>query len=217
MNYKLHTEKILSQQIIDFLLYKKELKKQNNKNRSCSIFRGFVTIGNNIQKNGCITKSGFQNVTTRHVGRIDFQLTNAFVQWTGIANEINKSNIINIIKNEIKCDKLVFRTINVMIVLPNAEDQPIHTDIAGKKRGQFFVTVIIPLNPITNKMGGTEIFCDCAQKSIIVKGEPGFGFYFCGNVKHRGLANKSQTTRFFLYFALSKHNDPNSDSVVYTI
>jgi hypothetical protein len=185
--------------------------------RSSRTFPGFYKLAETIMQTNNISKSGFLNVLTRHTGRVDFQLTNAFVQWTGIAHDLKKSGVvtklIKAIKDKHDCIPLL-RTINVMIVFPSATDQPIHTDIPGTKRGELFTTMIIPLNKTTKLMGGTEIL---SSPSIVLRGKPGYGFSFSGEVKHRGLGNKSKKPRIFLYFAVSYYKDANSESAVYTI
>ena len=140
---------------------------------------------------------------------------------------------------------LRIKTINLMIVEPGAEDQAVHTDVAGAITGRNFWTVFVPLNHVTVDMGGTQFFTRkpstktvgsmVSQSSNLYDemskgsrdetrgfvlrnlGKLGEEYAFRGNVWHRGLANRSTTEpRLLFYFALSCHKDANSTVVDYS-
>jgi len=336
--------RILSEKVIHNLLYGltqtsdlslAHAQKDNVQIHTRGIRFGGFTRFAKLTEESLLKTSGFQSVVSRSIGRVDFQLSNKFVQATGIAHDLTASSIISQAKQMIlnhrtveatttntktkvksKIKKLgepVIRTINVMMVRPQATNQPVHVDMPGTMRGLLYVTILIPLNPTTVEMGGTEFFykasklntseppeapetirqetkivanggdpppknlptlseqekkkeCDLLrqqkplkeekkekreeelvmhkieqldlrdnitrqsntkktqpkekmeQKSLVVYDvKCGYGFMFRGNVAHRGLANRSTTTRYFLYIAVSCFQDANTDPACYAV
>lgn len=96
---------------------------------------------------------------------------------------------------------------NIMVVYPGAEDQDWHTDVPGKRK---YFTVIVPLTRDNNKSGGTEIkVSKNGDSNVVIRAKPHEVYVFSGQVWHRGLANNSNSSRIFLYAALSNAPDEN--------
>ena len=167
-----YEQQILSDQVINILL-NGEKKAKTTTTRRLVRFDGFQTLSNKMKTQYFYKPSGFQDIISRSYGRTDYQLSNKFIQQTGIAEDLKTSGIVNQVQKWIQktCGKIpILRTINVMVVEPGAIDQPIHTDVPGTKRGEKFATVIVALNTTTKAMGGTELFTSRSKtkKSIIV-------------------------------------------------
>jgi hypothetical protein len=153
-------------------------------------------------------------VIQRGPGRWDFRLGHLFpVDLNGILEPVYRLCGRAAAYDGITKKPLMVQTHQIMVVEPGAEIQPWHQDHDGST-GYF--TILIALNDSDDEhenalMGGTEL-CMPTKPPLMVVVPPrkGHGLVFDGRVIHRGLANRSRTTRYFYYVSLSTVPDKNT-------
>lgn len=91
---------------------------------------------------------------------------------------------------------------HVVRVDAGSDRQPSHQDAGGPDAPRCYLTLIVPLTDHPEQ-GGTQ-FADLGTVSPL-----GGAVAFGGRVDHRGTANRSAHTRFFLYAAVHSGDDPN--------
>ena len=103
------------------------------------------------------------------------------------------------------------RTHNVMYVPRSChQNQEWHVDDKprAQDRKHTYFTILIHLNPIDSRCGGTEVRFSNGE-TLVVRAKPGDAFVFHGAMEHRGLGNCGMADRFFYYASFSCHPDEN--------
>ena len=107
----------------------------------------------------------------------------------------------------------VLRTHDIIFAPVGSPAQPWHVDDSSRKGVQGihkYFTILVHLNPIEERCGGTEIWvADKINKGDLVRPRPGDAFVFNGTLLHRGQANLGSMHRWFYYASFSCHNDEN--------
>jgi len=104
----------------------------------------------------------------------------------------------------------ILRTHNVVFAPVGSKEQNWHVDDSmrqGKLHSYF--TILIHLNPIDDKCGGTEIWSKSLKRGDMIRARPGDAFVFNGSLLHRGQANYGYSHRFFYYASFSCRADTN--------
>lgn len=78
-----------------------------------------------------------------------------------------------------------------------------------QKRPYRYFTILIHLNCLDNRCGGTEIWIDSKNKGDLVRARPGDALVFHGSLLHRGLGNSGFSHRFFYYASYACDADIN--------
>lgn len=102
------------------------------------------------------------------------------------------------------------RTHNVVFVPVSSRSQEWHYDhsMVQKKPFRYF-TILIHLNSLDNRCGGTEIWIDSKKKGDLVRARPADALVFHGSLMHRGLGNSGFSHRFFYYASYACDADIN--------
>lgn len=170
-------------------------------------------VVNEFNKNMTFDGRGNVKTTSSEVtvrgGRYDMKMHNWIVQ------ELHLEDILECllrVLRDIMCakPKPQIRTHNFVYVPKHShEDQTWHMDYRENKSSKHnYFTILIHLNPIGEKGGGTE-YINVKGKREIVRAKPGDAFVFHGALEHRGLANRGDTDRYFYYASFSCHADKN--------
>ena len=156
-------------------------------------------------------KDHCRNLTNRE-GRYDLRIPDYVVDMLGL-NDILKP-ITDRLQSIMGTPTPMIRTHNIVFVPAGTEAQGWHADDSLKevklKRHRYF-TMLIHLNSIDHKCGGTEIWSREQQVGDLVRGRPGDAFVFHGTLWHRGQANSGHNHRFFYYCSFSCRADANTD------
>ena len=156
-------------------------------------------------------KDHCRNLTNRE-GRYDLRIPDYVVDALGL-NDILEP-ITSRLQSIMGTPTPIIRTHNIVFVPAGTEAQGWHADDSLKevklKKHRYF-TVLIHLNPIDHKCGGTEIWSREQQVGDLVRGRPGDAFVFHGTLWHRGQANSGYHHRFFYYCSFSCRADANTD------
>ena len=109
-----------------------------------------------------------------------------------------------------------------MLSMPGSDSQPMHQDGPHYNEKQhappYAINVFLPLVDISVENGGTEFWLathrlghyDDEAPSVVLLAKAGTPLLFDYRVRHRGLANRSQTPRPMLYVTFAKKNYKDS-------
>ena len=141
-------------------------------------------------------------------GRFDLKMPTWVVDKLHLADILE--SLLRVLREIMDVEPQI-RTHNVVFVPKNShEDQAWHLDdVENKKNSKHkYFTILIHLNPIDERCGGTE-YVNAKGEAIIVRAKPGDAFVFHGALEHRGLGNRGDKDRFFYYASFSCHPDEN--------
>ena len=152
-----------------------------------------------------------KNVAER-AGRYDLRLPDYVVEQLGIIGRLQP--ILDRLMTIMGLPKPFLRTHNVVFSPVGSVGQDWHVDdtIRQGKVYRYF-TILIHLNSIDDRCGGTEIWSDKLQRSDLIRARPGDAFVFNGSLMHRGTGNEGRAHRFFYYAAFSCRVDANADAL----
>jgi len=153
-----------------------------------------------------------RNIAVRK-GRYDMRLPDYVVENLGIVKLLQP--ILDKLATIMGTPAPTLRTHNVVFSPVGSEGQDWHVDdtIRQGKHHRYF-TILIHLNSIDDKCGGTEIWSELLQRSDLVRGRPGDAFVFNGSMMHRGKGNEGRAHRFFYYASFSCRPDVNADALL---
>jgi hypothetical protein len=142
------------------------------------------------------------------VGRFDLKLPDFVVQQLKLTELL--SPILEKLR-PIMCSEPQLRTHNIVFAPVGSKPQQWHTDdSAMKQRKPYrYFTILIHLNSLDSKCGGTEVWSDKLNRGDLIRARPGDALVFSGSLLHRGLGNSGYTHRFFYYASFACGVDMN--------
>lgn len=141
-------------------------------------------------------------------GRFDLKLPDFVVQALKLNEVLNPllEKLRTIMGSEPQ-----LRTHNVVFAPVGSKAQQWHTDdsIMKQRRPYRYFTILIHLNSLDSKCGGTEVWSDKLNRGDLIRARPGDALIFSGSLLHRGLGNQGYTHRFFYYASFACGVDLN--------
>ena len=141
-------------------------------------------------------------------GRYDLRLPDYVIKECGLLECLEP--ILERLRTIMGNPKPEVRTQNVVFAPVGSAPQPWHTDdsLSTLKHHRYF-TILIHLNLIDDKCGGTEVWSRKYQRGDLIRNRPGDAFVFNGSMQHRGHGNEGQSHRLFYYASFSCRADAN--------
>jgi len=141
-------------------------------------------------------------------GRLDLRLPDYVVEQLKLNDLIEP--ILEKLRTIMGLPKPEIRTHNVVFAPIDSASQEWHADDQLRETKHFrYFTILIPLNLIDNKCGGTEIWSRKLKRGDLICARPGDAFVFNGALWHRGRGNSGYMHRLFYYCAFACRQDEN--------
>jgi len=139
-------------------------------------------------------------------GRYDMRIPDFVIEQLGLMEKLQP--ILDRLKSIMGTPTPQIRTQNIVFAPVGSAAQEWHIDDAKCKAHRYF-TILIHLNPLDEKCGGTELYCKKVMKGDMVRNRPGDAFIFNGSLLHRGQSNDGETHRLFYYASFACRVDQN--------
>ena len=139
-------------------------------------------------------------------GRYDMRLPDFVIEQLGLMEKLQP--ILDKLKTIMGTPTPQIRTQSIIFAPVGSAAQEWHIDDAKCKTHRYF-TILIHLNPLDEKCGGTELYCKKLMKGDMVRNRPGDAFIFNGSLLHRGQMNDGETHRLFYYASFACRVDQN--------